>query len=676
MFQKFIISPKGSVSVYLVIVLLPIFVFNALLIDYIRVKVAEADVETTVKTGLRSELAEFDTKLQNYGLFGLINREDQLKNDYTQILQQNVIPTYAGNHLALLDEQLNLHSVTLKTVYTLANQTVFRQQILENMKYAAPLEYSVELVNKFKNSGVNDELNQSSQFATNAKNLETMYIKRNQSLDNTWRDTIHYLELAQFYNERYAKDITHIQSLTKQIGISKLENSQIYELSELIQSSKVDISVDYLNLSNALSQVYADLDHSQTLNTQLKEEKQKLLTESTTATGLAQSQSALAVNSIYEHILVYDMNYFSEYRTNSGKVLAVFSGMKTRLDRMVLITTELYEQWMQDSQNMNQQIVLFKAEQGELETNRQKQNMNITQMQQQQLNSLNQWITNAQNIVQGCDANSQVYTKLTGNSSDRNSGFYQKYISYNSDTIKDGPDEQIYGIKNENQVKEQAMSWIQKFTDQMSGMRDDLYVDEFALNHFTFRTSVNQQSVQDLRPLRNQEVEYILYGHRTCQENYAAAYGEMYVVFLALRTMEALKNPQYAMLNVGSPLLILLAASVVGAKNAFADMNRLLKGDEVVIIKSMPKATIDYKQLLRIFLLLHHNDEKMLSRMQALIELNTGDDLEKTATYIEGSASVSVGFWFVPELMKTLKVLPCQMSGIRCNITKMAVMSY
>jgi hypothetical protein len=153
----------------------------------------------------------------------------------------------------------------------------------------------------------------------------------------------------------------------------------------------------------------------------------------------------------------------------------------------------------------------------------------------------------------------------------------------------------------------------------------------------------------------------------------------MYVMLLAIRTMEALLKPQNELLNIGSPLLVFLAAAAEGAVRAFNDMNKLLNGESIALLQKAPKLTINYKQLLRIFLLIHTNDERMMSRMQALIELDTGEQLEKRATYVQGSAVITMRLWFIPDLLRSLNILglsKCKLNENRCEIYKTAVISY
>jgi hypothetical protein len=82
---------------------------------------------------------------------------------------------------------------------------------------------------------------------------------------------------------------------------------------------------------------------------------------------------------------------------------------------------------------------------------------------------------------------------------------------------------------------------------------------------------------------------------------------------------------------------------------------------------------------LRIFLMMHSQDRKLLSRSQALIELNTNKDLNQTTTYIQGQATSNLKLWFLPSIangLTGLGLLNCTVKGNYCEITKRTALSY
>jgi len=190
----------------------PIFLFHAVLIDYARVKLAERESEMAVKSGLRSVLAGFDLALQPYGIYALKDEVEQANQLFGEMIKQNITPEYKGEYFQLLDERLIEKKYSLKSIYTLANQTVFHQQILEEMKYIAPIEYTLELVNKFKKTELTTQLSASKQFSEKCRELEKLLEERNQVLDETWSQASEFLEQAEANLETISSSIHQVYS--------------------------------------------------------------------------------------------------------------------------------------------------------------------------------------------------------------------------------------------------------------------------------------------------------------------------------------------------------------------------------------------------------------------------------------------------------------------------------
>jgi hypothetical protein len=663
--KRFVKSNKGSVSVYLIVIIVPIFIFHAVLIDFVRVKLVERESELAVKTGLRSVLAGFDLNLQPFGLYALKDEVEQANPLFAEMIKQNLTPHHPGKYLNLLDEALNDHSNTLKAIYTLANQTVFHQQILEEMKYVTPLEYTLEIVNKFKKPEIAEQLVASKQIAETTEKLEELLEQRNQSLDEAWAASTEYLQSADSMISKYNQQINNLDDVDVSDAIIRtLEN---------IHS---ELNTDYAKLTNNYSNIVNQLAEAEAKNSLLSAEKIRL----TAGSGVSNES-----NDIYKNFLVYDVNYFVLYRTELSKTLAHFSGLRTLLEntKQSAINSNFFEIWRQAADKLSQQTVSFHQMQNAIESQRQ-QAYNQTKLKKnEQKSKLNQALDTAKARNQGCgiiseDAYSHAYQLLKGDSNGVNQGFYAKYQNYNNNSLELVGNEPNFELESGEKTSKNSLNWIQLFSGKLEGFRDDLYLDEYALNKFNYRTIANNASVSE-HALKNQEVEYILYGLGSCSANYAAAYSEMYIMLLAIRTMENLMKPQNEMLNIGSPFLVFLAAAAQGALEAYQDMNKLLNGEAIPILQKTSKLTVDYKQLLRMFLLLHHKEERIMSRMQALIELETNTPLEHKATYIQGSAGISLRLWFMPAFYKSLNIIglsTCETVGNRCEIKKTAVISY
>lgn len=97
---------------------------------------------------------------------------------------------------------------------------------------------------------------------------------------------------------------------------------------------------------------------------------------------------------------------------------------------------------------------------------------------------------------------------------------------------------------------------LETFNNAAEVMRNELYVNEYALTTFNYRTialdkdqtgnpkASNERSDPRTHVLANQEVEYLLYGFSSCPANISSAYAEMFSLRLAIRTLEALLDPK------------------------------------------------------------------------------------------------------------------------------------
>ena len=89
---------------------------------------------------------------------------------------------------------------------------------------------------------------------------------------------------------------------------------------------------------------------------------------------------------------------------------------------------------------------------------------------------------------------------------------------------------------------------------------------------------------------------------------------------------------------------------------------------------------LTYRDHLRIFLLIHSNNEKKLSRMLALIRLNTGTNPAERFTYASGEVRTAMRLWFLPGVTKAIGVVfgsdGDEVQGSRYMVKRKADFSY
>jgi hypothetical protein len=318
---------------------------------------------------------------------------------------------------------------------------------------------------------------------------------------------------------------------------------------------------------------------------------------------------------------------------------------------------------------------------------------------QTQLNRINEVVDQLKKLVAECGGLSggqTIYESLEkGGSNPTSISLAAKYMEYNRVQPGSAPNGGVNSngaLSSGEAAKSRAFQLIDTIVPMITNLagsfRDELYVNEFALEKFNYRTFGKQPegggkvirsaalSNPQQHALYNQEAEYILYGHASCMLNQSSAYAEMFALRLAIRTTEALFSTEAKLIGAaGSPLLTIVWAAAEGAVKAYQDMTKLVDGLSVPVSEKLAgnAVTMNYKDYLRIFYMLHSNNLTTMSRMQALIEANTGRDLTTKHTYMQGHVVATERLWFFPFLEP---LLDYEVKRNRVYIGHTAYMSY
>lgn len=164
---------QGAISLFLVAILLPLMVISALMVDTARYQLAKSMVASAGDLAMNAALADYDTVLKDvYGLFAMSQADDIEKNvrnyfeetvvsygvvgkedagDYVQELLGNVY-----EYLLVEDkETADFLSMTMEDSAvkvnkvedsSLANASVLEKQIVEYMKYRAPVGFGMSFL--------------------------------------------------------------------------------------------------------------------------------------------------------------------------------------------------------------------------------------------------------------------------------------------------------------------------------------------------------------------------------------------------------------------------------------------------------------------------------------------------------------------------------------------------
>ncbi|MBA2940070.1 hypothetical protein HZF08_17290 [Paenibacillus sp. CGMCC 1.16610] len=759
--KRFVRSERGAVSVYLILIIVPIFLFQAVLIDFARIKLAEKETESAVKAAARSVMSSFDTKLQAMGLYGLGISQEQSEEVFRTVFANNLSSQVSTGAFHYVDTKPIDHGDRVTPVYALASHEIFERQLLEDMKIKAPIEFTLEITDKFRKTGTKAPFQFGSQFSKEAAELEKLIDQREKQLDEAWQSSEELYRKTSLFHSNYQTRIAELDSLASQIGIHtadevRNEIVQVENQLQSVQASIRDLDMSIAAISRAgsggVAGMQAILESRQALGTQAQLLSQKLndlknllqliikyvaLLATTKLEALANTkeigllQQAIepalrtakqqndeirtklngitsrpntegtSANEVFQSVPVLGDEYFYKYQTAVASITALFSAFQEVVDSVQLYTAENTNKANQANDAYWTESQEFYNKQSVLERTRMEQNSAISTNKQQQKSKIQMILNQAKQSIGGCSlvnaqsSDDELYDRLQGTGSQSSSsskGFYQKYREANAQEATIGS-EVAYDLEKSEPVSFKAMDMLAAFNNAAEVMRNELYVNEYALTKFNYRT-IGLEKDQTGSPkvlsdradprkhvLANQEVEYLLYGFSSCSANISSAYAEMFSFRLAIRTVEALLDPKKELLNIGSPLLVLLAAAAEGAVLAFQDMTKLVNGEAVELSAKIaaPALSLTYKDYLRVFMLIHSNNTKQMARMQALIELETGRDLMQATTYLQGNASSDIKLWFIPQIMKLLDgsgLLGCKVTGNRCQFSSSAAVAY
>ncbi|TMV50258.1 hypothetical protein FE783_11945 [Paenibacillus mesophilus] len=742
-------SRKGSVSVTLVLLIAPLFTFHATLIDAVRVKMGERQAETATKAALRSVLSAYDPVLQGYGLFGVGDSPEASAELFTRVFQENL--SAGGNVGFKLIEPISV-SESLKPLYTLGNQAVFGRQVLEEMKYRAPVEFALSVTDKLtKRSGTASMLGGMSNFADKAKTIEQLMSQRDDFLDDAWTDAQRLAEKTSIFRSYYAKKLERLNELCQLIGLRDAEelrrsvqslraqadslrraiaekqaglagmmqagvqaveqiaaiqqsimqleqswnelNKQIGELEKILQyiaeytllmnTTKMEAGRDQIAMTEMVQSIMDKLDRAKEIDDRIRAEINTLPPEANV------SQDTLNAAAMPD-------SYYIKYKTGIGGIGALYSGFETSLAATTLFAgdNKFDSARMQALTGSNdaygQRAVQFTGEQRVEEQKRAAGKENVSRRKKEERKRFGEIWDQARKIWAECgNGSSEAYKRLeAGDPASGTVSLYRKYADYNRVAVS--MDVSVNEMGDADEALKNTTGMIGKLLDGLASaagqFRDELYINEYALTKFNYRTYGKEtgpdgklkpdyeKSERGSHELQAQEAEYLLYGLNSCLKNQSAAYSEMFAIRLAVRTAEALLSPEAKAASMGNPMVMLLWSLAEGAVKAFADMTKLVNGEEVPVTAKAPATlTMNYKDYLRLFLLLHTKREPMTARMQSLINLNTGRDLRETAVYLQARTETNIRLWFMPY---TLAAFGYPIQGNQASVSKTASLSY
>jgi len=793
---------KGSVTIFLIIIIAAVFFFNAVLIDYARVMAANKQAEAATKAVVRSAMAGFDSKLlHSYGLFAHDLTEQEMEQLITDILQGNMVENESG-YFRFVDTQFD--KVDVKTKGEIARPDIFEYQILEDMKYKGPVEF-VEVLEKL--GPLAKGLRETQKAVKTLNEINKIYDQREEKMKKIEENMAKYKLLRQSIEDELGKRLnprlTHLyEHLPKASSDTELQNS-ITKFSDIVARYEVYVynKVFYLDWVQSMmnrtpgdgegeateaeeeeppSPYFQDYENNvrsfwKALESTKKkiDEGKKLLDETTVLLNEAQ-----ALNNEIKQILK-DANNKQELK-NYDKVgnkprktdqnvqqddMNKLEGILGDAEKTIHIEEDQWYDTYRDEitaeinslddlknayENYEKKVQVAVPSNGGTESAK-----SIAEGLFRELKKLESaydhfkknpfkepvremkgapYDKNAKDgIVAQSTASLATMLQLLavletmGNNvkqvgdnyrrlEDYNKAYTQFFQDFNSNV--GGANSQTNINADPTEASEQATDFMNSIFKNMGALleelRDETYVNEYTLLYFknfgNLETQLNnlgitgyneilkvqdvEQLTQALEGLQNaallfdvdkQEVEYVINGYHKPGVNLALTYTEIFMIRLVIRTMEG-----FVYKSGGHPLLVLARAIQYGIEYASKDIMKIFIDGKIELSRLLKEVETEYKDYLRLLLLLHLNREKRYVRIQSLISFKEGNssdggngpfafDLREKNTYFDVEAEASVKLWFLPGIMRQLNmvgILDGKLNGENRYIIRKRISNY
>ncbi|MFD2128251.1 hypothetical protein ACFSKT_25075 [Paenibacillus xanthanilyticus] len=702
--RGFIARSDGSVSIYMIAATAALVLVMSVLIDYARIAAFRKQTELAAHAGIRSALSAYDGELYlRYGLFGAGGSD---RNElFAQAAKGQWPAEQARGAFRLVNgryetSRMNLHE-------TLGRHDIMKRQILEEMKYKAPVDFTLEVASQFAPAA--SAMKEAHAAMTMLENVRKLYDKREAhlqavlDLQKAMRDAAGDAgAIIPFRNRDLAQSQTVLNIVARYPHYVAMIEADAYLEKDEFPAYTAQI-VAYREEARTVAgdlfrQSMLALRRHQTLERRALEElgKAERLNEEMRVV-IAQNEQQL--NSGYDRVqkskvpgtapgspsaaevsqleqagqsaqqLPLAREWFARYAEELSAQTAIYAsfdaeaaGFQSSMNAVLagsgsaaLLTENAaqlrmaYEQY-DAKYGLNGTVIVERTQELEARQASDRERKKQEAKAEAKWNDIRRMLHNITAVPQVAEHQALF---------DRVKKRAEASLAFNALDEQAGADSITQLQEEPNAAAEQSMHQtggvFDGLADMLEGTRDTVYLNEYVINRFSRFDPQKMQGAllngdaseyAHALSLNNQETEYILYGYHSPAANVAAAAGEVFAMRLAIRTMEGLIECRTMM----HPLLILAGAVLYGLEHAAADMIRLVQTGTTPLSKYAP-VEVAYRDYMRLFLLLHDGGPKRLARMAAVIEQNTGLQLARVGTGWTGELRASVNVWFLPGVM-------------------------
>lgn len=180
---------KGAISVFMSLIMLPMLIVAFLANDAARIYSAKVVVSDAGEMAMNAGLAQYDAALKDeYGLITMENQPSSMAGDLEKYFTDSLNMADSGNYhriLDLMEEQFEVLDIEASKVY---KTEVEKQQILEYMKYRAPVcmaEMILEKLDQIKdNKKMVEAMEAEADFAEAMQDVQDAFEEAKLALDD------------------------------------------------------------------------------------------------------------------------------------------------------------------------------------------------------------------------------------------------------------------------------------------------------------------------------------------------------------------------------------------------------------------------------------------------------------------------------------------------------------
>lgn len=685
---------------------------NALLIDTLRILSAERQIDSAMETALRSTMSHFSSDLADVGLFAY-GGEDA-GTDFTTYMNNQF---YSSSELSgtqnLSRPMITSATASFDTSRNLVDYSVFRHQVVESMKYQAPVQMGTDLFDLLTNNDISvEDVEKAEELVENYEEILDLMKKRNAEIDKAIEQLTPYNKLIKedigaevigkkvtsdeetipegietfqqlvFYLDRYQelkekkeneeeltsdeeKEITSYEDGVKEKPYKSVIDMEIYHTD--IPKHLVGSNRDVNNPASGSAKDYNDQINELMGGSESLEELEEFTLNDEFFTDILDNEDQIYENIRFDKSLEGspeqgNLGNFSVGQLFLAFYVAIEDGDKALADAIVQsIENKLGNLKKGQVKKIEDQMQKYDKVKKALE------NVDIQAEEEkadESFGSLWAELNKYNDIKNQISGDNQLYAELDS--------IIAEYDGVTGQGGDDGESSRLQFIKDAFERFKEFVEFMQGFP---TSVRNELYINEYIMANYGSKAPYELASAESYA-FSTKKAQYITYGYNVAGMNYF-----MFMKDIALILFVGNLIGQGLQGGFAGPLGFFKALS--GALiTTLQDVNTLTTGKYTLQWnpfktfggKGVP---INMPMFLRIIMAMKstnetYNNEKA-RRLQAVITKETGVHLNNSPSYIEGNVQGRVKLWFIPQLAE---VLPGNVEGSYYIFDRRKVYSY